>query len=55
MEEVIQLTIKRYNELLYKERELTLLKKAISKESGYTLIDDIKKVFCEKSGGVANE
>lgn len=42
---VIEITTKRYEQLIAKEKELQLLKNALNATLGYTGLDEIKRIF----------
>ena len=42
---VIEITTKRYEQLIAEEKELQLLKNALNSKSGYTDISEIKMIF----------
>lgn len=46
---VIEITTKRYEQLIAEEKELQLLKKALNSKTGYTDISEIKRIFSVES------
>ena len=42
---VIEITTKRYEQLIAKEKELQLLKNALAVSMGYTNISELKRIF----------
>ena len=42
---VIEITTKRYEQLIAEEKELQLLKNALNATLGYTGLDEIKRIF----------
>lgn len=46
---VIEITTKRYEQLIAEEKELQLLKNALNSKQGYTDISEIKRIFSVES------
>ncbi len=46
----VEVTLKRYEQLVQAEQKLSILELALSKKENYSNIDDLKEIFCLKKG-----